>query len=135
MLRVVRRCTTSASDNASARETETVVLIAGAAANQDGRSSSLTAPNGPAQQGAIRAALASTASDGCPAAAPGDVSVLQMHGTGTALGDPIEVAGQSKHRLTRPLELVSGAKLLSSRIESTPRPRSEWWSVDATNRR
>jgi len=53
--------------------------------NQDGRSSSLTAPNGPAQQEVLRAALA----DG--GLTPLDLSGLQMHGTGTALGDPIEV--------------------------------------------
>ena len=33
------------------------VLLAGSFVNQDGRSSSLTAPNGPAQQQVIRAAL------------------------------------------------------------------------------
>ena len=61
------------------------VAIRGSAVNQDGRSSSLTAPNGPAQQGVMRAALPT-----------GDVSavcigILEMHGTGTPLGDPIEV--------------------------------------------
>jgi hypothetical protein len=53
--------------------------------NQDGRSSSLTAPNGPAQQEVLRAALA----DG--GLTPADLTGLQLHGTGTALGDPIEV--------------------------------------------
>ncbi|PNH02167.1 Erythronolide synthase, modules 3 and 4, partial [Tetrabaena socialis] len=61
-----------------------VALLAGTAVNQDGRSSSLTAPNGPAQQAAIRAALAA---GGCD---PTAVSCLEMHGTGTPLGDPIE---------------------------------------------
>lgn len=36
---------------------QAAVLLHGAALNQDGRSSSLTAPNGPAQQALIRAAL------------------------------------------------------------------------------
>ena len=36
---------------------QVAVLLHGAALNQDGRSSSLTAPNGPAQQMLIRAAL------------------------------------------------------------------------------
>jgi 3-oxoacyl-(acyl-carrier-protein) synthase len=62
-----------------------VALLAGSAVNQDGRSSGLTAPNGPAQQEVLRAALASAG------LAPGDVSGLQLHGTGTGLGDPIEV--------------------------------------------
>jgi hypothetical protein len=53
--------------------------------NQDGRSSSLTAPNGPAQQEVLKAALA----DG--GLSPAELTGLQLHGTGTALGDPIEV--------------------------------------------
>lgn len=60
-------------------------LLRATAVNQDGRSSSLTAPNGPAQQNVIRAALhaAHLSAD--------SIGTLQMHGTGTALGDPIEV--------------------------------------------
>lgn len=53
--------------------------------NQDGRSSSLTAPNGPAQQAVLRLALA----DG--SFTPSRVTTLEMHGTGTPLGDPIEM--------------------------------------------
>ncbi len=62
-----------------------LALLAGSAVNQDGRSSALTAPNGPAQQEVVRAALASAC------LAPADLHTLQMHGTGTPLGDPIEV--------------------------------------------
>ncbi len=61
------------------------VLLLGTAVNQDGRSSSLTAPNGPAQQALIRAALQSAH------LAAGKLGALHMHGTGTALGDPIEM--------------------------------------------
>ena len=63
------------------------VVVIGTAVNQDGRSSSLTAPNGPSQQAVIRAALCG----GNAAVSPADVARLQMHGTGTGLGDPIEV--------------------------------------------
>lgn len=60
-------------------------IVCGTAVNQDGRSSSLTAPNGPSQQALISAAL----SDGGVQAA--HVNHVAVHGTGTPLGDPIEV--------------------------------------------
>lgn len=62
-----------------------LALIRGSAVNQDGPSSGLTAPNGPAQTSVIREALA----DG--GIAPQQVSYVETHGTGTSLGDPIEV--------------------------------------------
>jgi acyl transferase domain-containing protein/SAM-dependent methyltransferase len=62
-----------------------LAVIRGSAVNQDGRSGGLTAPNGPAQESVIRAALAAAG------VAPHEVSYLEAHGTGTSLGDPIEV--------------------------------------------
>lgn len=62
-----------------------LALIRGVALNQDGRSNGLTAPNGLAQQAVIRQAL----SDG--RIKPAEVSFVETHGTGTSLGDPIEV--------------------------------------------
>ncbi|MEZ4271524.1 MAG: SDR family oxidoreductase [Myxococcota bacterium] len=64
-------------------------VISGSAVNQDGRSNGLTAPNGPAQQEVIRRALAQAQ------IAPADVSYVEAHATGTALGDPIEVQALS----------------------------------------
>lgn len=62
-----------------------LAVIRGSALNQDGPSSGLTAPNGPAQQAVIRAALENAQ------VAPELVSYIETHGTGTSLGDPIEV--------------------------------------------
>ncbi|HEV2636977.1 MAG TPA: SDR family NAD(P)-dependent oxidoreductase [Actinocrinis sp.] len=61
-----------------------LATVRGSAINQDGASNGLTAPNGLAQQRVIRAALANAG------LAPADVDVVEGHGTGTRLGDPIE---------------------------------------------
>ena len=70
-----------------------ICLISGSAVNQDGRSSSLTAPNGPAQQEVMKTALEGIGSGPGQRSglSPWDVTALSMHGTGTPLGDPIEV--------------------------------------------
>ena len=60
-------------------------VIRGSAVNQDGASGGITVPNGVAQQRVIAAALE------CAGVAPADVDYLEAHGTGTSLGDPIEV--------------------------------------------
>jgi acyl transferase domain-containing protein/protein-L-isoaspartate O-methyltransferase len=62
-----------------------LALIAGSAVNQDGATNGLTAPNGLAQQAVVRRALADGKVD------PARVGYVETHGTGTALGDPIEV--------------------------------------------
>ena len=60
-------------------------LIRGSAINHDGRSSGLTAPNGPSQEAVIKAALTQAG------LRPEDLSYVETHGTGTVLGDAIEL--------------------------------------------
>ena len=71
--------------SSSAAYDQVLCTLQGSAVNQDGRSSTLTAPNGPAQQAAVRLALKSGS------LAVKDLGMVQLHGTGTPLGDPIEV--------------------------------------------
>ncbi|MEV0177626.1 type I polyketide synthase [Streptomyces sp. NPDC050803] len=83
-----------------------LALVRGSAVNSDGASNGLTAPSGPAQERVIRQALATAGLSGQ------DVDALEAHGTGTALGDPIEAEavlatyGQGR-RAGRPLWLGS----------------------------
>ncbi|MFA0960735.1 SDR family NAD(P)-dependent oxidoreductase [Roseivirga sp. BDSF3-8] len=67
-------------------------LIKGSAINQDGTTNGITAPNGLSQQAVIREAAARAGVD------PGDLSYIETHGTGTSLGDPIEVNALSSLR-------------------------------------
>ena len=59
-------------------------VLLGSATNHDGPSGGLTIPNGPAQEKVIRKALAAAG------VSPATVAYVETHGTGTALGDPIE---------------------------------------------
>ncbi len=60
-------------------------VINGSAINQDGKSNGITAPNGPSQVDVIRRALEDSG------VSTDDIGYIEAHGTGTPLGDPIEV--------------------------------------------
>src|SRR5579885_2473055 len=60
-------------------------LIRGSAINQDGRSNGITAPNRLAQEQVVRQALLNAH------LVPEQIGYVEAHGSGTALGDPIEI--------------------------------------------
>ncbi|HZU55354.1 MAG TPA: beta-ketoacyl synthase N-terminal-like domain-containing protein [Actinocrinis sp.] len=72
-------------DDAEREGRPILAVLRGSAVMHDGASSGLTVPNGIAQQEVIRAALADAG------VAAHEVGVVETHGTGTSLGDPIEV--------------------------------------------
>ena len=80
-----------------------VAWLAGSAVRQDGRSASLTAPNGKAQQMLHRATLADAS------ASPSTLDLLELAANGSNLGDPIEAGAVS-------------AALLAARAESPGTP-------------
>jgi len=68
------------------RDGDTIcALVRGSAVTHDGRSNGLTAPRGPAQQRTIRFALRNAD------VKPEEVSYVEAHGSGTLIGDAIEL--------------------------------------------
>ena len=76
-------CVTLVLVNSDSRKS-TLTMLEGTAINQDGRSASFMAPNGLAQEMLIREAV-HTLPEPC------NLLGIETHGTGTALGDPIEM--------------------------------------------
>ncbi len=62
-----------------------LALVRATTVNSDGRSNGITAPNGASQEQMLRQAL------DVGRLRPGEVSYIEAHGTGTRLGDPIEM--------------------------------------------
>jgi polyketide synthase-associated protein len=77
----------------------------GSQIGQDGRSASMSAPNGPAQEKCIWGAIREGQMK------PPESTVWECHGTGTSLGDPIEVGAvrkvQIKMKRLEPLMIAS----------------------------
>jgi len=65
-------------------------IIKGSAVNHGGKTNGYSVPNPKAQQTAILGALKESRID------PKTISYIEAHGTGTKLGDPIEITGLSK---------------------------------------
>lgn len=74
-------------DKAIKDEDNIYAVIKGSAYNQDGASAGLTAPNPAAQEDVIIRAWQEAGID------PETISYIEAHGTGTRLGDPIEIDG------------------------------------------
>ncbi|MEU0108139.1 beta-ketoacyl synthase N-terminal-like domain-containing protein [Streptomyces sp. NPDC006251] len=73
-----------------------LAVVRGSAVNQDGRSNGLTAPHGRAQTEVLRTAWSAAG------IAPRELGYIEAHGTGTALGDPIEYEALTEALSTEP---------------------------------
>ena len=84
-------------------------IIKCTAVNQDGRSATLTAPNGPSQVNLLHQIYHNST------VSPLQTSLHELHGTGTQLGDPIEVhalatfqsSSRIRNNMSRPLYIAS----------------------------
>lgn len=89
-------------------------VIQGTSVNQDGHSNGVTAPNLGAQRACIEAALAKAKLTG------GSVDYVETHGTGTPLGDPIEVQALAEVLTREPgaVALLGAVKANIGHLES-----------------
>jgi acyl transferase domain-containing protein/acyl carrier protein len=102
--------------DAVADKDKILAVIRGSAVNHNGRSSSLIAPNGPSQQVLIRQALENAG------VAPTTVNYIEVQGTSTSVGQPIEVeALAAVYGKDRPLDnplLIGSVKTNIGHLEA-----------------
>ncbi|MEM1305587.1 MAG: beta-ketoacyl synthase N-terminal-like domain-containing protein, partial [Planctomycetota bacterium] len=72
-------------DDAWSDGDDVLAVLRATSVNQDGRTSGISAPNGESQKRCLRAAHAQAG------VTPDDLGYIEAHGTGTPLGDPIEM--------------------------------------------
>jgi acyl transferase domain-containing protein len=90
-------------DDAIADGDRIEAVVRGGALGQDGASNGFAAPNGEAQEALIRRALV------VAGIKPGDVDMVELHGTGTAVGDLVEADALTRVFAGRSRPLVLGA--------------------------
>ncbi|MGM1057968.1 SDR family NAD(P)-dependent oxidoreductase [Saccharothrix sp. Mg75] len=78
-------------------------VILGSAVNNDGATPGLTVPSADAQAEVVREALSRAG------VRPDDVQYVELHGTGTPVGDPVEAAGLGAAHAGRATELLVGS--------------------------
>ncbi|MGZ3747170.1 MAG: aminotransferase class III-fold pyridoxal phosphate-dependent enzyme [Pseudobdellovibrionaceae bacterium] len=78
-------------------------LIKASSVNQDGKSNGLTAPNGKAQEAVIQEALYQARIE------PHAIAYHEAHGTGTPLGDPVEMLALQRVHQGRSTPLLVGS--------------------------
>jgi acyl transferase domain-containing protein len=90
-------------DDAIADGDRIEAVVIGGALGQDGASNGFAAPNGQAQEALIRRALA------VAGLKPADIDMVELHGTGTAVGDLVEADALTRVFAGRARPLVFGA--------------------------
>lgn len=81
-----------------------IMVVGSAVVKQDGRSASLTAPNGSAQRTLLLTALVTAGLSG------NGLGMVEAHGTGTALGDPTEAGSLTALTTQKTVVDVGAAK-------------------------
>lgn len=99
-------CRLAYIQNFTSEDFSSKILLCSSAVNHSGFSSSLTAPNGPAQQDVIQKSILTSSSD------VQAIHALQTHCIGTALGDPIEL--KACFTVLKSVEMRSGPKMNAS---------------------